>query len=172
LRLNGAVNAAWSEGFWLVSRAMIRARAAALLTLAALVGAGCGGEDDSANEFSEGYNAAIDRLNAVNSSIRESGEELARKRGSEIAREFERIADAAVRTRADLADLEPPEDARDEFDALLAAIEEGVTNIRAVARAARQGNQQRFLDATGALSASGEEISEAERRLKDAVAAG
>ena len=155
--------------FGLGSRAMIRARGATLLLIAALVGAGCGDDDDTANQFREGYNAAIERLNEVNTDIQESGEELASQPGGEIAREFDRIADTAAQTRSDLADLQPPEDARDEFDELLGAIEAGVDNIRAVADAARDGNQQEFLDATQALSESGEEISAAEKELKDAV---
>ena len=155
--------------FGLGSRAMTRARAVIFLLTAALAAAGCGDDDDTADQFRDGYNAAIERLNDVNANIDESGEELASKPGPQIAREFDRIAETAAQTRADLAELEPPEDARDEFDALLTAIEDGVASIRAVADAAREENQQQFLDATEALSESGEEISQAETELKDAV---
>jgi hypothetical protein len=148
---------------------MIRARVAAFLVLAALVGLGCGEEDETADQFRDGYNAAIERLNRVNSNIQESGRKLASQPGSEIAQEFDRIAETAAETRADLAELEPPEDARDEFDELLAAIKKGVTDIRAVADAAREENQERFVDATEALANSGEEISAAEDELKDEV---
>ena len=44
-----------------------------------------------------------------------------------------------------------------------------MNDIRAVADAAREGNQDRFAEATEALSESGEEISQAEAELKDAV---
>lgn len=148
---------------------MTSARAAAFVLLAALVGLGCGGEDETADRFRDGYNAAIQRLNAVNSNLEESGEELTSKPGGEIAREFDRIADTAARTRADLAELEPPEDARDEFDELVAAIEDGVGDIRAVAEAARRENQDRFREATEQLSERSEEISKAETELKDAM---
>jgi hypothetical protein len=148
---------------------MTRARAVIFLAVAALAAAGCGGDDDTADQFRDGYNAAIQRLNDVNSNIEESGEELASKPGRQIANEFDQIAETAAQTRADLADLEPPERAREEFDALVTAIEDGVTNIRAVADAARKENQQQFLDATQALSESAEEISAAENELKDAV---
>jgi hypothetical protein len=143
--------------------------AALFLLMAALVASGCGGDEDAAEEFREGYNAAIERINEVNTNIRESGEELASKSGPQIAKEFDLIAETAAQTRAELAELEPPEDARDEFDALLAAIKDGVANIRAVANAARKENRQQFADATRALSESGEEISAAENELKDAV---
>jgi methyl-accepting chemotaxis protein len=148
---------------------MMRGPAAILLLLAALVAVGCGEDDDSADQFRDGYNEAIQRLNAVNTDIQESGEELASKSGPQIAREFNRIAETAAATRANLAELEPPERAGDEFDELLAAIEDGVASLRAVANAAREENPQQFQDATDALSESGEAISRAETELKDAV---
>ena len=150
-------------------RGMIRVRAAGFLLLAAVIGLGCGEDDDTTDQFRDGYNAAIERLNEVNTNLEESGEELASQPGSRIAREFQRIAGAAAQTRAELAELAPPEEARDEFDQLLAAIRDGVKNIREVADAAREGNQDRFQEATEALSESGEEISRAEAELKDAV---
>jgi acyl-CoA reductase-like NAD-dependent aldehyde dehydrogenase len=148
---------------------MIRGRAAAVLLLVGLVGAGCGEGDDSVSQFRDDYNDAIGPLNAVNSSIQEAGEEAGRMSGPQISREFDRIADSAERTRFELSNLEPHEGAQDELDALVAAIDDGIDDLRAVARAAKQENQQRFLDATVALSESGEEISEAETELKDAV---
>lgn len=154
--------------FGLGSRAMTRARAAIFLLVAALVPVGCG-DDDTAGQFRDGYNSAIEGLNAINTDLQDSGEEAASKPGPQIAKEFDRIAETAAQTRANLADLEAPERARDEFDELLAAIEDGVANIRAVADAARKENQQQFRDATEALSESSEEISAAEAELKDAV---
>jgi methyl-accepting chemotaxis protein len=148
---------------------MAGTRIAALALAVGLVLAGCGEDDDAADEFRDGYNAAVERLNEVNSNIQESGEELASKPGGQIAREFDRIAETADRTRANLAELEPPEDARDEFDRLLAAIEGGVGDIRTVADAARRENPERFQEATEQLSESGQEISQAENELKDAV---
>jgi hypothetical protein len=151
---------------------MTAARSAALVLAAAVMGLGCGDDDDTADRFRDDYNAAIERLNEVNTSIQESGAELAGKSAGEIAGEFDRIAQTAERTRSNLAQLDPPEDARDEFDELLTAIEDGVRDIRNVADAARQENQERFLEATRELSESGQEISEAEAALKDAVGEG
>jgi hypothetical protein len=148
---------------------MTRPRAAVFLLLAALAGPGCGEEDETTDRFRDGYNAAIERLNEVNTNIQESGQELASKPGGEIAREFDRIAETAAQTRENLSELEPPDRARFAFEELLAAIEEGVADLRAVATAARTGNQQQYEDATEALAASAEEISEAEAELKDAM---
>jgi hypothetical protein len=150
-------------------RAMISLRVGGFLFLAALLGLGCGGDDQTTDQFRDGYNAAIERLNEVNTNLEESGEELASQPGSKIAREFDRIAGAAAQTRAELAELAPPEQAREEFDQLLAAIRAGVGDIREVADAAREGDQDRFQEATEALSESGKEIGQAEAELKDAV---
>jgi hypothetical protein len=148
---------------------MIRVCAALLVLLAVPSGLACGDEDGADDRFREGYNQAVERLNEVNSNIQESGEELAARPGDEIGREFDRIAETAARTRAELAELEPPEQAREEFDALLAAVEDGIRDIRAAADAARTENQARFNDAAERLSETGQEIGEAEQELKDAV---
>jgi hypothetical protein len=148
---------------------MTRPLVVTLVLLAALGGLACGDDDGTADRFSEGYNQAVQRLNEVNSNIQESGAELAARPGDEIAREFERIATSADRTRDDLAELEPPDEAREEFDALLAAIGDGVSDIRAAADAARSGNQDRFAAAAERLSRSGQEIGAAEQKLKNAV---
>jgi methyl-accepting chemotaxis protein len=148
---------------------MIRARAAVLVLLAMPGGLACGDDDDTADRFRDGYNQAIERLNEVNSDIQESGEQLAAQPGAEIGRQFDRIAETAARTRAELAELEPPEQAREEFDELLAAVQDGIRDIRAAADAARTESQERFNDAAERLSESGQEIAEAEEELKDAV---
>jgi hypothetical protein len=148
---------------------MISARAAILVLLTVPAGLACGDEDGTADRFRDGYNQAIERLNEVNSSIQESGEALSAAPGDEIGRQFDRIAETAARTRAELAELEPPEQAREEFDELLAAVQEGITDIRAAADAARTENQNRFNEAAERLSESGQEIADAEQELKDAV---
>ena len=148
---------------------MISARVALLVLLTVPAGLACGDEDGAADRFRDGYNQAIERLNEVNSNIQESGEDLAAQPGDEIGRQFDRIAETAARTRGELAELEPPEQAREEFEALLAAVQEGVRDIRAAADAARTENQDRFNEAAEQLSESGQDIAAAEQELKDAV---
>jgi hypothetical protein len=139
----------------------------AVLALA-LAGAGCGGDDDS-EQFREDYNAAVDRLSKINTDIGQAAGGAAGQSNRAIAEEFEGIADTAEQTRSDLAELEPPGDATDEFDRLLAALAEGVDDLKAVARAARQGDPQEASDAVRSLSRSGQEITQAENALKQAV---
>jgi hypothetical protein len=148
---------------------MTRPHAAVFLLLAALAGLACGEEDETADRFREGYNAAIERLNEVNANLEESGDGPTTESGGEIGREFDRIADAAAQTRSDLAELEPPEDARDEFDELLAAIREGVRSFRTAADAARERDLDGFRTAQEELSEDAEEISRADEELKDAM---
>ena len=145
-----------------------RTAAAAALTLAFAVPAvGCG-EDDSA-QFRDDYNRAVQRLTQINNDIGEAAGESSGQSNREIARRFERIADSAEQTRTDLAELAPPEDARDEFDKLLSALETGVEDLRALAEAAIAGRPQAVSKAVEALSESGQEITAAEDALTEAV---
>jgi hypothetical protein len=148
---------------------MTRTRLAAIALALALGAAGCGGGGDDADQFREDYNAAVDRLNEVNTNIQESGQSIASQSGEEIAEDFNRIAETAEKTRQDLEDLDPPDDAQQEFDRLLSSVEEGVQALRATAEAAREENQQRFLEAAQRLSQTGEKITDAESALKQAV---
>jgi hypothetical protein len=142
-------------------------RIATLAASAALALAGCGGDEgEGADRFREGYNAAIEQLTEIHSEI---GEGAADKSNRQIAVEFERIATAARRTRSDLARLEPPENARDEFRELLDALDQGVADLRRMARAARANDPEAADEAVEALSESAEEINEADEALKRAV---
>jgi uncharacterized membrane protein YccC len=148
---------------------MTGTRLAALALVLALGTAGCGGGGDDADQFREDYNAAVDRLNDVNTGIQESGQSIAGQAGNQIAQDFNRIADTAAKTRQELEDLDPPEDAQDEFDRLLSTVDQGVKDLRATAEAAREENQERFLEAAQRLSETGDRITEAETALKEAV---
>jgi hypothetical protein len=144
-----------------------RSFAALALGAALAIGPAACGDGDDADQFREDYNAAVERLSEINSDIGEAGQ--GRQSNSEIGREFSRIADTAHQTRSELADLDPPEDARDEFDALLAALKDGVDDLRGVAKAARDNNPQAAQQAVQDLRESGEEITSAEDALKRAV---
>src|SRR5688572_31896091 len=94
--------------------------AAVLLVLLAL--AGCGGSDSS---FAEDYNKAVEPLS-----------QLGKGMGTDAA-EFDRLARRTEETRTNLAKLDAPDDARDEFDRLLAGLERVTADLKAVARATR-----------------------------------
>ena len=135
----------------------------AVLALAVAL-AGCESEDEP-NGFREGYDAAVQRLSEVQSEI-EQGEDRSNR---EIAADFRRTADIWDETRTELSRLDPPEEARSEFEELLTALESGVADLRAAARAARSSDPEAFSEARESLSESSEEINSADNALKDAV---
>jgi hypothetical protein len=150
---------------------MTRTRIASVVVLAlalAVLVAGCGGDDDS-DQFREDYNAAVDRLSKINTDIGSATGGGAGQSNSAIAKEFNQIADTAAKTRSELAGLDPPDDAKGEFDSLLSALDEGVDDLRAVAGAAKSNNPQEARRAVQRLAQSGQEITAAENALKKAV---
>ena len=145
-----------------------RLTAVCLAALAVVLPAsGCGGDDS--DQFREDYNAAVERLSSINSDIGSAAGGAAGQSNDAIAREFDKIADTAEQTRSDLAELDPPDDAKEEFDALLASLEQGVDDLRAVASAAKSDNPAEANQAVRDLARTGKEITEAENALKKAV---
>jgi ABC-type transporter Mla subunit MlaD len=145
-----------------------RLTAVCLAALAVVLpAAGCGGDDS--DQFREDYNAAVERLSRINSDIGSAAGGAAGQSNDAIAREFDKIADTAEQTRSDLAELDPPDDAKEEFDTLLASLEQGVDDLRAVASAAKSDNPAEANEAVRDLARTGREITEAENALKNAV---
>lgn len=145
---------------------MKRTCTAAVVALA-LAAAGCAGDDS--DQFREDYNAAVERLASISTDIGSAAATQGDQTNAQIAREFREIAATAEQTRSDLAGLDPPEGAQEEFDGLLAALEQGVRNLRSVARAARSNDPQAADRAARKLTRSGDEITRAENALKRAI---
>jgi len=129
--------------------------------------AGCGG--DGSDEFRDDYNAAVDKLSKINGDIGSVGADGDDQSNAMIAEKITNIADTADEARADLAALEPPEDAQDEFDKLLAAIETGVADLRSMAKAAESNDPEQAQTAAQELAESGQQITAAENALKTVV---
>jgi hypothetical protein len=149
-----------------MNRTRLAAVCLAALTVA-LPAAGCGGDDS--DQFREDYNTAVDKLSRINSDIGSAAGGGAGQSNDAIAKEFNKIADTAEQTRSDLADLDPPDDAKEEFDTLLSSLEKGVGDLRAVASAAKSNNPAEANQAVQDLAKTGQEITEAENALKKAV---
>jgi hypothetical protein len=126
--------------------------AAALVVLLAV--AGCGGDDST---FTQDYNRAVRPLSSL-------GEHIGTKPSS-----FDALARRTHATRANLAELDPPEAARDELKALLAKLDEVTQDLRDVAKAARGKDPVDQRKAAKALVRSSNEVERAETRLKRAV---
>ena len=124
----------------------------ALLVLLAV--AGCGGGNDS---FTEDYNRAVKPLSELGSGL-----------GNE-PREFERLAAKTRETRQNLAGLDPPEDAQDEMDKLLAGLDGVTRDLSAVAEASRSRAPVKQQKAAKQLVESSGEVQRAETALQRAV---
>ena len=125
---------------------------AVLLVL--LLVAGCGGSDSS---FAEDYNKAVAPLSKLGQGM-----------GND-ASEFNRLARRTEQTHDNLAKLEAPDDAKDEFDLLLARLDQVTDDLRAVARSTRSKDVVRQRRAAKRLVRSSTEVQKAEAALRAAV---
>jgi hypothetical protein len=133
------------------------------------LGAGCGDDDSDTDGFSQDYNAAIERLARVNQDLAELRDSRSTRA---IAHEFEDFATALERTRADLSGLKPPTEAADEFNAVLAALDDAVRASRRAAHAARAIRPAGQRRAVRDLQRAAEQLSDAEDALRRAVQQG
>ena len=145
----------------------LRAALAALMIVASFALVACGESED--NQFKEDYNQAVKPLSELNSDIGNSIGTAAGKSNNELANEFNKLADKAQQTRDNLSELDPPEDAKEEFDKLLSSLQDGTDDLKAVATAAREGDPQAAAKASQDLVQSGTEIQKAETALQQAV---
>jgi hypothetical protein len=126
----------------------------AVVLLVLLAPAACGGSDSS---FAEDYNQAVKPLS-----------ELGEGMGTN-AREFDRLARRTEQTRANLSKLDPPDDAKDEFDMLLAELDHVTGDLSAVADATRSKDIAKQREAAKRLVRSSTEVQQAEAALRQAV---
>jgi hypothetical protein len=149
---------------------MNRTRLAVALALACLLGiafTACG--EDENNEFKEDYNTAVKPLSELNRDIGSSLSGAAGQSNDAIATQFDKLADKAQQARDNLAELDPPEDAKESFDKLLSSLQDGTDDLRAVASAAKEGDPQEARQAAQDLVSSGQEIQKAETALQKDV---
>jgi hypothetical protein len=124
------------------------------VALVLLAVAGCGGGDGS---FTQDYNQAVKPLR-----------ELGAGMGTQ-PRAFVRLAERTEQTRANLSKLDAPDDAQDEFDALLGRLDQVTMDLRGVARAERSRDVAKQREAAKALVRSSTAVQRAETALKQAV---
>jgi hypothetical protein len=124
------------------------------VVLVLLVAAGCGGSD---NSFTDDYNEAVRPLSRLEQGM-----------GSQ-PREFDRLARRTEATRQNLENLDPPDEAQDEFDAFLAQLDRVTSDLKAVASAARSHDVAEQRQAAAQLVRSSTKVQQAETALKAAV---
>jgi uncharacterized phage infection (PIP) family protein YhgE len=126
-----------------------------VMLLVLLAVAGCGGE--SGDAFTEDYNKAVKPLS-----------ELKTNMGTNAA-QFDKLAERTGETRDNLADLDPPDDAQDEMDKLLAGLDRVTDDLSGVADAARSKDPVEQQNAAKRLVKSSAQIQQAETALQQAV---
>ena len=138
-------------------------RRRALLPLAALTLAlgACGGEN---NDFIEGYNAAVAPMQELMTDLG-SGTGGDAKAGEQL----DAVADGFDEMRADLDALEPPEDATDELDRMLAALDKGADQVREMGAAVEAQDNEQLQQISTEFSATGTELVTVEEELRKAV---
>ena len=124
----------------------------------ALALAGCGGSDN--NDFVDGYNQATAPLQNLSNDFGS---------GKQAQQRLVGVADKLDEVQSRLAQLEPPDGARDELDRMLAAIEQNSQQVRALAKAVKTGSVDKLTAATKKYSEAGDELVEAEQALRQAV---
>jgi len=126
-----------------------------VLLLVLLAVAGCGGGSD--DSFTEDYNKAVQPLSQLKTGM-----------GTNSA-QFDKLAERTGETRDNLAELDPPSDAQDEMDKLLAGLNSVTKDLTGVADAIRSKDPVKQRDAAKQLVQSSAEVQQAETALKQAV---
>jgi hypothetical protein len=126
----------------------------AALVFVLLALAGCGESDSS---FTDDYNKAVKPLS-----------ELGQGLGTNPAA-FDRLAKSTSQTRRNLAKLDAPDDAQEEFGALLGRLDDVTDDLTEVADAERSRDVVRQRRAARRLVRSSDAVERAETALKQAV---
>jgi hypothetical protein len=166
-RLNRAVNAGGREGIGLRWPTVTRILASMVAAVALFFGAaGCGGDSD---DFENQYNEAVRPLTSLGDDIGASLSGAEGQSNQALASQYEKLAARMEQTRKNLSELEPPDDASDEFDKLLASLKQAVGDLKALSASAKEGDPAEAREATQALVESGQKVRAAEADFKDAV---
>jgi aminoglycoside phosphotransferase family enzyme len=123
----------------------------------ALAGAGCGSSEE--NDFIESYNAATAPLTELSTDLS----------GAPDQQSLDKMADGLADVQAELGALDPPDDAQDELDALVASIESNTAQVRKMAKAVKANDVEQLTAATQKFSTEGAKLVQAEEALRAAV---
>src|SRR5215213_9516523 len=105
---------------------------APLLALA-IAAAGCGNSDS--NDFIEGYNQATAPLQKLTTDL---GSAVGGGAGANA--KLNQLADGLDDVQTKVADLEPPDGAQEELDAMLKALGNTADQVRAIGKSAKSGD--------------------------------
>jgi hypothetical protein len=79
------------------------------------------------------------------------------------------MADGLEDVKVKLGELDPPDDAQDELDALLASLEANTAEVRKMAKAVKSDDVKQLTAASQSFSTEGAKLVQAEEALRAAV---
>jgi hypothetical protein len=144
------------------------AGAVALLCAAAVGAAGCGGGNDS-NDFRRSYNEVIKQYTSLPVEIGSAVRGATAKSDKELEKQFADLADRLSDEVSKLKKLDPPDDAKDEYDAFVTGLGKVDDDLRAISGAARVHSSSRAERGARALVRHSKDVSKDEDALKKAV---
>jgi hypothetical protein len=145
---------------------------ACLVVVLALGASACGSSDSDSDNFPQGYNAAIAKLDRAATELATTQGTRKARSSRAIARQLSRFADLLAGTAGDLARLKPPRAATPQFSALRQALDSSIASARQAARAARQIQPARQRRALRQLRDDVVEVARAQDALQRAIDAG
>ena len=149
-----------------------QARRSSLVLLAALaaglIAAGCGGPDEE--EYREGYREAAEDFKSGSDSggakMRAAGQSKDKAQYSEGAREFQKAIDDF---NGELEDLEEPDSAKEEEEAVRAALKRLSDAVGRVNAAVQSGSETQVRAEVAALDPLVQQVKSAEEALDEAL---
>jgi hypothetical protein len=142
--------------------------AGALLCAIAVGAAGCGGDDNS-NDFRKSYNAIVKQYTSLPVEIGSAVRGASAKSDKELEKQFDGLASRLSEEVAKLRKLDPPDDAKNEYDAFVAGLAKVDDDLRAISDAAKVHSSSRAEKGARALVRHSKDVSKDEDTLKKAV---
>ncbi len=146
-------------------------RPALLLTLVlvALPAAACGESDK--DKYIDDYKPLNDQLLDVGQDLSKAIQGADTQSDAQLAATFEGLAKELEGVRDDIADLDTPDDLKEESDALTKRIDSAVGDIEDISKAAQENDAQAAAAATVALGAAAVQVNRAQNALAKATGA-
>jgi hypothetical protein len=151
--------------------AVVRRSAAFVLVvvLAAAGGAGCGESDK--DKYIDDYKPLNEDLLNVSEKLSKAVQSADSQNDAQLADTFEGLADDLQKVGDDIADLDTPDDLKNESATLTRRIDAAVDDINDIAKAAADHDAQAAAAATVALGAAGLAVNRAQNALAKATGA-
>jgi len=143
-------------------------KSAALLLVAAAAAVGCGGGDDS-NQFRKDYNAIVRQYASLPTEVGNAARGASASSDKQLQAEFSDLAKRLSAEVGKLRKLDPPGDAKDQYDAFVNGLAKVDDDLSAIARGAKAHSSKRTTRAGTALVEDSKDVSDAETALKKAV---